>query len=95
MEPIHVAEESKVSFPLKTLVTVLAATAVAVSGYLSVTHRLTDLEAHQTTASSQIDENETWINNFEPPAAVKDTVEKVRELEIRIAILETLVKKLR
>ena len=91
MEPIHVAEESKVSFPLKTLVSVLAATALAVSGYLSVTHRLTDLE----NKAVQIEENETWINDFEPPEAVKDTVVRVRDLEIRIAVLEALVKDLR
>ena len=95
MEPVHVAAESKVSFPLKTLISVLAATAVAVSGYLSVTHRLTDLEAKHATASNQIEDNENWINEFEPPEEVKNTVERVRELEIRIAVLETLVKKLR
>ena len=95
MEPLHLAEESKVSFPLKTLVSVLAATAVAVAGYLSVTHRLTDLESHRTSAEDQIEENERWINNFEPPEAVKDTVKRVRDLEVRIAILETRILNLR
>ena len=95
MEQFHLGEESKVSFPLKTLVSVLAATAVAVAGYLSVTHRLTDLESHRTTAENQIEQNETWINNFEPPEAVKDTVNRVRELEVKIAILETRILNLR
>lgn len=88
----HVSEESNVSFPLKTLVTVLGATAVAVSGYLSVTNRVTALERRATADEIQIQKNEEWINSFEPPAAVQDTVKRVRDLEIRIAILETLIK---
>ena len=90
-KPTHVSEESNVSFPLKTLVSVLGATAIAVSGYLSVTNRLSWLEQRASTDEEQIQKNEDWINNFEPPAAVKDTVQRVRDLEIRLAILETLV----
>ena len=95
METVHLEAESKVSFPLKTLISVLAATAVAVSGYISVTNRLNNLEAKHKATDFQITENETWINNFEPPPEVKYTVEKVRELEIRIAVLETLLEKQR
>ena len=65
------SENSNVSFPLKTLVTVLGATAIAVSGYLSVTNRLASLEVRATTDEEQIQKNEEWINNFEPPPAVK------------------------
>ena len=90
-EPTHLSEESKVSFALRTLVTVLGATANVVSGYLSVTNRLSWLEQRAAADEEQIQQNEDWINGFEPPAAVKDTVERVRELEIRIAVLETLI----
>ena len=91
-DPTHVSEESNISFPLKTLVSVLGATAIAVSGYLSVTNRITVLERRTAADEVQIKENEQWINNFQPPAAVQDTVRRVRDLEIKIAILETIIK---
>ena len=39
----------------------------------------------------EIEENDTWIDEFQPPQAVQDTVERVRDLEIRIHILETML----
>ena len=33
-------------------------------------------------------ELEKWVNNFEPPEEVKDTVVRVRDIERQIAILE-------
>ena len=37
-------------------------------------------------------EHETWINNFEPPEEVKDTVTRVRELEKEIARINVLLE---
>ena len=91
MEPINIAEESKVSFPLKTFVSVLALTAIAVSGYLQLTHRITVLERIMT----QVEKNEEWINSFEPPKSVQETVTHVRELELQVARLEVLIENLR
>ena len=60
MEPINIAEESKVSFPLKTFVSVLALTAIAVSGYLQLTHRITVLERTMI----QVEENEEIVKLY-------------------------------
>ena len=37
----------------------------------------------------EVEENGDWIDAFKPPKEVQDTIDKVRELEIRMAIMET------
>ena len=37
----------------------------------------------------EVEENDNWIDAFKPPKEVQDTIDKVRELEIRMAIMET------
>ena len=39
------------------------------------------LESHW----EEIEENDSWIEDFKPPKSVQDTVERVRELEIKLA----------
>lgn len=38
-------------------------------------------------------ELENWVNNFEPPEEVKDTVIRVRDIERQIAILEIQIER--
>ena len=35
-----------------------------------------------------VEENDNWIDAFKPPKEVQDTIDKVRELEIRMAVME-------
>ena len=37
----------------------------------------------------EVEENDDWIDAFKPPKEVQDTIDKVRELEIRMTIMET------
>ena len=37
----------------------------------------------------EVEENDNWIDAFKPPKEVQDTIDKVRELEIRMTIMET------
>ena len=37
----------------------------------------------------EVEENNNWIDAFKPPKEVQDTIDKVRELEIRMTIMET------
>lgn len=39
----------------------------------------------------EVEENDNWIDAFKPPKEVQDTIDKVRELEIRMAIMEAKV----
>ena len=36
----------------------------------------------------EVEENDAWIDNFEPPKEVQENINRVRELEIKMAILE-------
>lgn len=89
-DPVKVNEESTVAIPLKNLISILTATAIAVVGYYQISNRISVLESQVTINLEEIEENDNWIDNFEPPAEVKDSVERVRDLEGRIIILETL-----
>jgi hypothetical protein len=42
----------------------------------------------------EVEENDDWIDNFGPPAGVLATVERVRELEVQITLLEDQVERL-
>tara|TARA_Y100000361_G_scaffold66488_1_gene58425 strand:+ start:211 stop:492 length:282 start_codon:yes stop_codon:yes gene_type:complete len=77
-------EGTELNVPLKNLISLIAFTCVAVWGYSGLTGRIGDLEKQQGSNTSQIEENEGWINGFQPPEAVKDTVRRVRDLEIKV-----------
>jgi agmatine/peptidylarginine deiminase len=92
-DSVKVNEESAVTIPLKNLISILTATAVCVVGYYQISNRITALENQVAVNLEEIEENDEWIDNFEPPSEVKDSVERVRELEGRVLILETLFER--
>ena len=36
----------------------------------------------------EVEENDAWIDDFQPPAEVQDSIRRVRELEVRMSLLE-------
>ena len=36
----------------------------------------------------EVEENDEWIDNFEPPKSVQESIETVRELELRIVVMQ-------
>ena len=36
----------------------------------------------------EVEENDAWIDEFQPPPEVKDSIRRVRELEVRMSLLE-------
>ena len=40
-------------------------------------------------AVTEIEENDNWIDEFAPPPEVQDNIKRVRELELRVRVLET------
>jgi hypothetical protein len=90
-QPVRMNEESEVSIPLKNLISILAAVAVAVTGYFQVTNRISALENKSVIMLEEIEENDTWIDEFQPPKEVQDTVKRVRELELQVHLLQSLL----
>jgi hypothetical protein len=86
--PINIEEESKIALPLKNLIGVVVAVSVAAFTYTQAINRVTALENKVGLINIEVEENDTWIDNFTPPPEVRETVSRVRELEIRLSILE-------
>ena len=85
---MNLNEETTVSIPLKNLIGIVSAVAISTWAYYGVIERLNTIEATIGTHWEEIEENDDWIDNFEPPKEVRQTVDRVRELEIRISVLE-------
>ena len=85
----HVSSESKVAIPLQNLVSILGAVAISTWAYFGVIERLNTIETQLTQHWEEIEENDNWIDEWKPPEEVKDTIDRVRELEMRLLILET------
>ena len=85
----HVSSDSKVAIPLANLISILGAVAVSTWAYFGVIERLNSIETQLTAHWEEIEENDSWIDEWKPPEEVKNTIERVRELEMRLLILET------
>lgn len=77
-------EGSEITIPLRNLVSMIAFTAVSVWVYFGLTERISFLEHEQEMMMVEIEENDDWIDDFQPPKEVQDTVRRVQELEIEV-----------
>jgi hypothetical protein len=81
-------ESSEFTIPLKNLLALVAATAISVWAYFGIMERLAFIEHDISMMQIEVEENDNWIDEFEPPPTVMDSVERVRQLEIKIKELE-------
>jgi hypothetical protein len=84
-------EASEVTIPLRNLISMIAFTAVSVWVYFGLTERISFLEHNLEMVTIEVEENDDWIDNFEPPQSVQDNIERVRQLEIEIAKIKLIV----
>ena len=80
------------TIPLKNLLALIAATAISVWAYFGIMERLAFIEHDISMMQIEVEENDNWIDEFKPPPAVMDSVERVRQLEIKIKELELKLK---
>jgi heme oxygenase len=85
-------ESSEFTIPLKNLLALIAATAISVWAYFGIMERLAFIEHDISMMQIEVEENDNWIDEFKPPPAVMDSVERVRQLEIKIKELELKLK---
>ncbi len=88
------SDDTSITIPIRNLVSILAAVAVSTWAYYGVIERLNKIEGTLSVHWEEIEENDDWIDEFEPPKAVQDTVERVRELDIRLSVLENTIQSL-
>ena len=89
-----VSENSTITIPIRNLVSILVAVSVSTWAYYGVIERLNRMEHEMEVHWEEIEENDNWIDNFEPPKEVQETVSHVRDLERQIAVLQYQVEQL-
>ena len=85
-------EASEVTIPLRNLISMIAFTAVSVWVYFGLTERISFLEHNLELTMQEVEENDDWIDKFQPPKSVQDTVKRVHDLEIEIEKLKLMLK---
>ena len=83
------SDSTNISIPLRNLISILVGVSVSTWAYYGIIERLNAIESQNIYMLEEIEENDNWIDEFQPPPQVQDTVRRVREIETRITILET------
>lgn len=86
-------EDSEFTIPLKNIVGLVAFTVVAVWAHFGVIERITLLEHDILMLQVETKEHDIWIANFKPPEEVMNSVQRVRELELKVKELEIRMEK--
>ena len=81
-------EASEVTIPLRNLISMIAFTGVSVWVYFGLVERIAFLEHNLELTMQEVEENDSWIDDFEPPKSVQNTVIRVQKLEIELAKLK-------
>lgn len=82
------SETSEFTIPLKNLLSLIAFTGISVWAYFGIMERLAFIEHEQEMMLVEIEENDDWIDDFQPPSEVQENIKRVRELELKMAELE-------
>ena len=88
-KPVSVSSDSRLAIPIQNLVSILGAVAISTWAYFGVIERLNAIETKLIQHWEEIEENDDWIDEWKPPIEVQNNIERVRELEKRLLILET------
>lgn len=83
------SDNSNITLPIRNLISIGAAIAICTWAYYGVIERLNKIETTLTSHWEEIEENDDWIDEFQPPKEVQDTVDRVRDLEIKMAVIES------
>ena len=90
---IKMSDSTNISIPLRNLISIIVGVSVSTWAYYGIIERLNAIESQSVYMLEEIEENDSWIDEFQPPPQVQDTVRRVRDIETRITVLETLVNK--
>ena len=88
MNDFKVSENSNISIPLRNLISMIALTGLSVWLYFGLTERITFLEHQMEMLTIEVEENDTWIDEWQPPESVKESIMRMRDIEIQLKLLE-------
>ena len=81
-------EASEFTIPLKNLIALIAFTSISTWAYFGITERLTFIEKEMDMALIEIEENDSWIDEWAPPPTVQQTTKDVQELKSQMLLLK-------
>jgi hypothetical protein len=81
-------EGSEFTIPLKNLIALIAFTSISTWAYFGITERLTFIEKEMDMALIEIEENDSWIDEWAPPPTVQQTTKDVQELKSQMLLLK-------
>ena len=77
-------DSSEFTIPLKNLLGLIAGTAISVWAYFGIMERLSFIENDIDVITVEVEENDTWIDEWAPPPSVQDNIKRVRNLELQL-----------
>ena len=87
-------ETSKIQLDIKTLIGLIFGIVSIAGIWFNLTANIDRLESELDLVQSKANTNSEWINGFEPPKEVKETVEELKIIKIKTALLEYKVEQL-
>ena len=84
-------DNSEITIPLRNLISMIVVTAVSVWVYFGLTERISFLEHNLELTMQEVEENDDWIDKFEPPKSVQDVIARVQRMEVEVARLKVIV----
>jgi hypothetical protein len=85
---ISISDQSNISIPLRNLISMIALTGLSVWLYFGLTERITFLEHQMEMLTIEVEENDTWIDEWQPPKSVSESIVRMRDIEIQLKLLE-------
>ena len=74
-------DSTVLSIPLRNLIAIIVAVAVAVIGYFEIDERITMLEHQKSRLELDVDSNAEWIENWESDGVLPLDVEQNMKIE--------------
>ena len=87
-QQINISDSSNITIPLRNLISMIALTGLSVWLYFGLTERLTFLEHQMEMLTIEVEENDSWIDTWQPPASVKESIVRMREIEMKLNLLD-------
>tara|TARA_R100000008_G_scaffold60462_1_gene37993 strand:+ start:228 stop:539 length:312 start_codon:yes stop_codon:yes gene_type:complete len=85
---LNISDDSHINIPLRNLISMIAITGLSVWLYFGLTERLSMLEHEMDMIKIEVEENDSWIDTWQPPESVKESMVRMREVEMQLQLLE-------
>ena len=92
---MNIQETSRIQLDIKTLIGMIIGIVSIAGIWFNLTAEIARLERDLNLVQNKADYNYVWVNSFEPPKEVQQTVEELKIIKIKTALLEYKVEQLK